>query len=170
MIDFIQDYCDKSERLQEDFDLDDCYFIVKKSPNYNTKCLFIVDNSKNKEEQISLERFGNPPKPIVNFRSFCTYTIMEFKKEHRIILSQKKGKNYNEHDLWHKKPTTKEIVDEFIAIKGIADKLDQIISPNGSGFNVPILMSGYEYLKQEFIDFYQSKAATELNFELKPRK
>ena len=169
LIDFIQDYCDKSERLQDIFDFDNCYFIFKKSPNYDTECLFIVDNATNKEEQISLIRFGNSPKPIVNFRSFCTYTIMDFKKNYRIQLSQELGKSYDEYDLWHKKPTTKEIVDEFIAIKEIGDKLDEIISPNGSGFNVPVLNQKYAGLKQEFINFYQSKVATQLNFELKPR-
>lgn len=168
--DFIQDYCDKSERLQNIFDLDNCHFIVKKSPNYDTECLFIVDILTNKEEQISLIRFGNSPKPIVNFRSFCTYTIMEFKRNYRIQLSQELGKSYDEYDLWHTNPTTKEIVDEFIAIKEIGDKLEQVISPNGSGFNVPVLNPKYEYLKLEFIDFYQSKVATQLNFELKPRK
>lgn len=167
--DFIQDYCDKSKRLQEIFDLDDCSFIVKKSPNYHTECLFIVDSLTNKEEQISIIGFGNSPEPIVNFISFCTYIIMEFKKYYRIKLSQELGKSYNEYDLWHKKPTTKEIVDEFIAIKEIGGKLDEVISPNGLGNNVPYLLPKYEYLKQDFIDFYQLKVATELNFELKPR-
>lgn len=167
--DFIQDYCDKSEEILSYIDLENCYFVVKKSPDYNTPCLFIIENNTNKEKHFSFQNFGSPPISYINFKRFCTHIIQDFKFNYRIKLSQELGKSYDEYDLWHKKPTTKEIVDEFIAIKGIGDKLDLVISPNGLGNNVPYLMPDYEYLKQDFIDFYQSKVTTELNFELKPR-
>ncbi|WP_432481181.1 hypothetical protein [Moraxella sp. ZY200743] len=167
--DFIQDYCDKSEEILSYIDLENCYFVVKKSSDYNTPCLFIIENNTNKEKHFSFRNFGCPPISYINFKRFCIHTIIDFKFNYRIKLSKELGKSYDEYDLWHKKPTTKEIVDEFIAIKDIGDKLDEVISPNGSGFNVPVLNQKYAGLKQEFIDFYQSKVATQLNFELKPR-
>lgn len=115
--DFIQDYCDKSEHIQELFDLDNCSFLVKKSPNHSNKCLFIINNHTNNEEQISTTNFGNPPTPLQNFRSFCTNTITEHKKTIREKLTNEQGKPFDEMDLWHKNPTTKEIVDEFIQLK-----------------------------------------------------
>ncbi|MFC0322116.1 hypothetical protein ACFFHT_00815 [Gallibacterium melopsittaci] len=170
--DFIQDHCDKSEQLQELFDLDKCYFAVQKSPGYPTECLFIIDNETGDKEQISIHNFGNPPSAIVNFRSFCTYTITTFKLEYRKKLSEKQNVNYTEYDLWHKNPTTKQIVDQFITLKQIGDKLEQVISPNGLGNNVPTLLPEYQYLEQELIEFYQSKLSkinAELTVELKRR-
>ena len=167
--DFIQDYCDKSEEILSYIDLENCYFVVKKSPDYNTPCLFIIENNTNKEKHFSFQNFGSPPISYINFKRFCTHIIQDFKFNYRIKLSQELGKSYDEYDLWHKKPTTKELVEEFIALKEISNKLDLVISPNGLGNNVPYLMPDYEYLKKDFIDFYQSKVATELNFELKPR-
>lgn len=167
--DFIQDYCDKSEEILSYIDLENCYFVVKKSPDYKTPCLFIIENNTNKEKHFSFQDFGSPPISYINFKRFCIHIITDFKFNYRIKLGQELGKSYDEYDLWHKKPTTKEIVDEFITLKEIGDKLDLVVSPNGLGNNVPYLMPDYEYLKQDFIDFYQSKVATELNFELKPR-
>ncbi len=167
--DFIQDYCDKSEEILSYIDLENCYFVVKKSPDYNTSCLFIIENNTNKEKHFSFQNFGSPPISYINFKRFCTHIIQDFKFNYRIKLSQELGKSYDEYDLWHKKPTTKELVEEFIAIKEIGDRLEQVISQNGLGNNVPYLLPEYQGLRQEFIDFYQSKVATELNFELKSR-
>ncbi|WP_147376493.1 hypothetical protein [Moraxella catarrhalis] len=169
LIDFIQDYCDKSEEIQSYIDLENCYFIVKNPEGYDEPCLFVVDKNTGKEKHFGFRNFGCPPTPYLNFKRFCIHIIQDFKFNYRIKLSQELGKSYDEYDLWHKKPTTKEIVDEFVALKEIGDKLDLVISPNGLGNNVPYLMPDYEYLKKDFIDFYQSKVATELNFELKPR-
>lgn len=167
--DFIQDYCDKSEHIQEKFDLDDCAFVVKKSPEYQTKCLFIVGN--NLEEQISTENFGNPPTPMQNFRSFCTFTIGNYKKSVRHKLASEQGKSFTELDLWHENPTSKQIVDEFSTIHNLHGKLEQIISSNGLGNNVSYLLPEYEYLKQEFLDFYISKVkVNKVEFSLKDRK
>ncbi|MDO5091425.1 MAG: hypothetical protein Q4D61_07740 [Cardiobacteriaceae bacterium] len=168
--DFIQDYCDKSENLQNRFDLDNCYFVVKKSRDYSTKCLFIVDNESKYEEQISTENFGNPPTPLQNFRSFCTYTISGIKRNIREQLAKQHGRSFDEVDLWHQKPTTKQIVDEFIRQKNISDHLDKIISPNHTGGNVPYLMPEYEYLQQELLIFYEEKASTDLLFRLREAK
>lgn len=168
--DFIQDYCDKSERLLDIFDLDNCHFIVKKSPDYTTKCLFIVDNNTGNQEQFSVYDFGNPPDAKTGFYSFCRYTIMWLKFEYRRKFSEHLGIDYNEYDLWHKKPTTKQIIDEFIEFKEIGEKLDEVVSENFKGNNAFYLSEKYKFLNQEFIEFYQSKVATELFFELKLRK
>lgn len=165
--DFIQDYCDKSDHLQERFDLDGCHFAVKKSRDYSTKCLFIIDNKSNYEEQISTENFGNPPTPLQNFRSFCTYAISGIKRSIREKLANKHGRSFDEVDLWHQKPTTKQIVDEFIKEKNISDCLDKVISPNHTGGNVPYLMPEYEYLRQELLNFYEEKSAKDLLFQLR---
>ena len=95
---------------------------------------------------------------------------MWLKFEYRRKFSEQLGIDYNEYDLWHKEPTTKQIVNEFIEFKKIGDKLDEIVSKKFKGNNAFCLSKQYEYLKQEFIDFYQEKAATELCFELKARK
>lgn len=167
--DFIQDYCDKSETIQERFDLDKSIFVVKKSPQYETKCLFIVENGL--EEQISTEKFGTPPTPLQNFRSCCSFIIGNYKKSVRQELAAKQGKDFRELDLWHQSPTTKQIVDEFLTIHNLHDKLAQVASPNGLGNNVPYLLPEYEYLEQEFLDFYDNKvAANEMVFDLRKRK
>ena len=167
--DFIQDYCDKSEQLQEKFDLDKSYFVIKKSPQYETKCLFIVESGL--EEQISTENFCNPPTLLQNFRSFCSFIISNYKKSVRKKLAEEQGKDFTELDLWHQNPTTKQIVDEFLTIHNLHDKLAQVVSPNGLGNNVPYLLPEYEYLKQEFLDFYVQKvAANKVVFNLQDRK
>ena len=94
---------------------------------------------------------------------------MWLKFEYRKKFSEHLGIDYNEYDLWHKKPTTKQIIDEFIEFKEIGEKLDEVVSENFKGNNAFYLSEKYKFLKQEFIDFYQSKVATELFFELKPR-
>ena len=131
--DFIQDYCDKSEQLQEKFDLDKSYFVIKKS--------------------------------------FCSFIISNYKKSVRKKLAEEQGKDFTELDLWHQNPTTKQIVDEFLTIHNLHDKLAQVVSPNGLGNNVPYLLPEYEYLKQEFLDFYVQKvAANKVVFNLQDRK
>lgn len=166
--DFIQDYCDKSEHIQEKFDLDNCKFVVKNSPEYPTKCLFIICN--NSEEQISTEKFGNPPTPLQNFRSFCTFVIGNYKKFIREKLTEEQGKSFTELDLWHEKPTSKQIVDEFLVIHNLHDRLEQVISPNNLGNNAPYLLPEYKYLEKEFLDFYTEKVAADaVVFSLKDR-
>ncbi|OOR91048.1 hypothetical protein B0181_03695 [Moraxella caviae] len=168
--DFIQDYCDKSEHLLEKFDLDNCHFIVAMS-EYGTKCLFIVDNDSRKKEQISLKNFGAEQTPEQNFRLFCTEIIRDIKLEYRKILAEDSDLRYDEVDLWHEEPSTKELVDEFVQKHELSDILDKVISPNDLGNSKRFLMPDYEYLKQKFLDFYREKMTTnKLQTLLKERK
>lgn len=168
--DFIQDYCDKSAHLQEKFDLDNCHFIVQES-EHGTACLFIVNNEDGEMEQISIHNFGNEQTSKQNFRLFCTEIISDLKLKYRKSLTKNNGLQYDEVDLWHSNPTTKQLVDEFVKIHELLDKLGEVISPNNLGNSKRFLMPNYEYLKQDFLDFYQEKMATnQLQTLLKARK
>ncbi|OOF81780.1 hypothetical protein BKG93_11630 [Rodentibacter ratti] len=155
VIDFIQDLHNDREIIQSEFNLDNCDFYIKKSQGYPTECIWIRDKETKQERQIatSKDSFGNPPTPRQNFLSFARKIIEEIKKENRKEKAIIEGKDYTQNDLWHLKPYLVDIVDEFIMENNLLDKLDQIISPNGSGSGVAYLVSNFE-LKEKFIEFY----------------
>lgn len=170
--DFLCDYYVDRDIILSEYDLDNCEFFVALplTVRNNHKCIWIKDKTTGKTRSFSTTRDGLvEPNSFGNFYSFCTYELIPIKREIRRYITNELGLSLDDFDLWHQSPKTKELVEEFIALKEIGDKLDLVISPNGLGNNVPYLMPDYEYLKQDFIDFYQSKVATELNFELKPR-
>lgn len=171
--DFLRDYYIDRDIILSEYDLDNCEFFVALPPTVrnNHKCIWIKDKVTDKTRHFATTKNGLvEPTPFGNFYNFCTNELIPIKREIRRYITNELGLSLDDFDLWHKSPKTKELVEEFIAIKDIGDKLNEIISPNGSGFNVPVLNPKYEYLKQEFINFYQSKVATELFFELKLRK
>lgn len=170
--DFLRDYYVDRDIILSEYDLDNCEFFVAlpPQPRNRYKCFWIKDKDSSKKRHFATSRNGLvEPNSFGNFRSFCTDELIPIKREIRRYITNELGLSLDDFDLWHQSPKTKELVKEFITTKGIGDKLDLVISPNSLGNNVPYLMPDYEYLKQDFIDFYQSKVATELNFELKPR-
>lgn len=168
--DYIQDYHNDSQLIQDEFNLDNCEFFMDKSPDYQTKCLWIKDKETQDKRQISTTRYVNPSTARQNFISCCSYIISEYKKSIRKKLSDKENKDFTEYDLWHIQPSTKVLVEEFIIIHELSDILDDVVSPNGQRNNAPYLMPNYEYLKQEFLDFYQNKmASNQLQTILKAR-
>lgn len=170
--DFLHDYYVDRDVILSEYDLDNCEFFVAlpRTIRNNHKCFWIKDKTTGKTRSFSTTRNGLvEPSLFGNFYSFCTNELIPIKREIRRYITNELGLSLDDFDLWHQSPKTKELVNEFIALKEIGDKLDEVISPNGLGNDVPYLLSKYEYLKQDFIDFYQSKVATELNFELKPR-
>lgn len=170
--DFLRDYYVDRDIILSEYDLDNCEFFVALPPTVrnNHKCIWIKDKVTDKTRHFATTKNGLvEPTPFGNFYNFCTNELIPIKREIRRYITNELGLSLDDFDLWHKSPKTKELVEEFIAIKNIGDKLNEIISPNGLGNNVPYLLPDYEYLKLEFIDFYQSKVATQLNFELKPR-
>ena len=170
--DFLRDYYVDRDVILSEYDLDNCEFFVAlpRTIRNNHKCFWIKDKTTSKTRSFSTTRNGLvKPSLFGNFYSFCTNELIPIKREIRRYITNELGSSLDDFDLWHQSPKTKELVNEFIALKEIGDKLDEVISPNGLGNDVPYLLSKYEYLKQDFIDFYQSKVATELNFELKPR-
>ena len=170
--DFICDYYCERDFIISKFDLDNCEFFVALPPNPRNqhKCFWIKQKNVNEKQHFATSRNGLVrPSVFDNFYRFCTDLLIPIKFELRKYFTEQLHLSADNFDLWHKQPKTKELVQEFIDLQKIGDKLEKVISPNGLGNNIPFLMPDYEYLEQEFIDFYQSKVATQLNFELKPR-
>ncbi len=170
--DFLRDYYIDRNIILSEFDLDDCEFFVAlpPQPRNHYKCLWIKDKQNGKKRHFATTENGLvKPTPFGNFYQFSTNELIPIKREIRKYLTDELGLSLDDFDLWHQSPKTKELVEEFIAIKEIGNRLEQVISQNGLGNNVPYLLPEYQGLRQEFIDFYQSKVATELNFELKSR-
>ncbi|OOF43473.1 hypothetical protein BKK51_11395 [Rodentibacter trehalosifermentans] len=170
LIDYLEDYHNDRETLPDKFNLENCEFYVKKSPDFD-ECLWIRDKSSNIERQFSITKFGNPSTPLQNLVECLGYLIMNIKRDIRKEIVKKEGKEFDKYNLWHKEPTRKELVLEFITLNNLEGHLDKIVSPNGLSNNVPFLMPGYEYLEDEFITFYIEKKGTEqLKYELKKIK
>lgn len=171
--DFLRDYYVDRDIILSEYDLDNCEFFVAlpPQPRNRYKCIWIRDKTNKNSRHFATSRNGLvEPTLFGNFYSFCTHELIPIKREIRKYITSELGLSLHDFDLWHQSPKTKELVEEFIAIKEIGDKLERVISQNGLGNNVPYLLPEYQGLRQEFIDFYQSKVATELNFELKLRK
>ncbi|XXQ68117.1 hypothetical protein ACKLNO_11040 [Neisseriaceae bacterium B1] len=173
--DFLIFHHNDKEIFLNQFDLNDCEFFVDlpPEPRNSYKCFWLHDKKTAAKRHFSTtERaFGNPPTPLQNFRSFCSFIISNYKKSVRQKLAAEQGKDFRELDLWHQSPATKQIVDEFLTVHNLRDKLEKVISPNGLGNNVPYLLPEYAYLEQKFLDFYVQKvAANEVIFSLKDRK
>lgn len=176
LIDYIQDYHNDSVQIQREYDLDHCEFFVdfptmRWKGRQTEKCIWIRDisnSSKLREIGINPRAFCNQPMPEQNFRSLCNVIIRNLKYEIRKREADKNGKSVSEVNLWHKFPTTKQIIDEFISIHNLEDKLEQVISSNGLGNNVPYLLDDYKYLENEFLNFYCQKHG--IRYELKDRK
>lgn len=171
--DFLRDYYIDRDIILSEYDLDNCEFFVALplTPRNKHKCIWIKDKTTGKTRSFATTRNGLvEPTPFGNFYNFCTNELIPIKREIRRYITNELGLSLDDFDLWHQSPKTKELVQEFITLKELNNKLYEIISPNGLGNNVPYLLPDYEYLKQEFINFYQSKVATELFFELKLRK
>ena len=169
---FIRHYYCHSDEILVDFDLDNCEFFVAlpPTPRNQHKCLWIKEKGTDKQRHFSTtDKSLKPATSFENFYQYCTHLIMPIKLKLRNQIASGAGLSASEFDLWHKHPRTKELIQEFIDLKGIGNVLESIISPNGLGNNIPFLMSEYKYLEQEFIEFYQNKIATELSFELKAR-
>ena len=54
-------------------------------------------------------------------------------------------------------PTWGRIVNDFIAEYQLSDKLADIITPNGSGNEIPEFLSEYQFLEQKFLEFFKQK-------------
>lgn len=158
----------ESERVIEQIDIDNCSFFVALPPNPRNKykCLWIKDNESS--IHFSTTKDGlSAPTPRNNFHQYFTYIIQEFKNGIKKVISKQKGMTEVAH-LWHTNPTTKVIIDEFIRIHQLNEKLEDVISPNGLGNNLPFLMPEYEYLKNEILTFYVEKVEDKkLGFELR---
>ena len=170
--DFLRAYYVDRDIILSEYDLDNCEFFVALSPTPRNKhkCVWIKDKTTGKTRHFATTINGLvEPTPFGNFYSFCTNELIPIKRKIRQCITSKFDLSLDDFDLWHQSPKTKELVEEFIDIKEIGDRLEQVISQNGLGNNVPYLLPEYQGLRQEFIDFYKSKVATELNFELKSR-
>lgn len=108
------------------------------------------------------------PSPFQNFYECCNCIIEKFKRNIRLLKAKQCGANFNSVNLWHKEPTTKEIVKEFLNLHCLNDKLEKIVSPNGLGNNAAFLMPDYLFLEKEFLDFYIEKVSRkEIEYDLK---
>ncbi|MGY4676024.1 hypothetical protein ACWIWA_10865, partial [Ursidibacter arcticus] len=132
-----------SERIISTIDIENSMFFLDFPPVRRNmeKCLWITDG-KNKIHFSTSYSGLRTPTAKNNFYSYFTYLIQEFKNNIKKILVKQKGITEATH-LWHSSPTTTEIIDEFIELNCLSDKLDDIISPNGLGNNLPFLMQDY---------------------------
>lgn len=171
LIDYLEDYHNDRETLPNEFNLENCEFFVDKSPDYrNSDCFWLRDKNSLEKRHFSITKFHSLSTPIQNLVQCFDYLIREIKKQIRIDLCEAEDKSFEEYNLWHKKPTMKKIVEEFIKSKELESKIDEIISPNGGRNNVPYLMEGYKYLEEDFLQFYQDKKDKGfLSYELKKR-
>lgn len=170
LIDFIQRYCDKKDHLSEKFDLENCYFEIRRSQE-GTNCFFIVDKLNTEiSEQISIHNFGNLPTALDNFKRLFVYLISDLKEQKRIDECNLLGCSIKDWDLYHINPTTHELVLLFLSEKGISDDvLENIISENNQGNEIPKLTEDYKHLEKGILAFYQEKLNS-LNVKLHKRK
>ncbi|MDO5055617.1 MAG: hypothetical protein Q4D86_09905 [Pasteurella oralis] len=158
----------ESERIIAEIDIDNSSFFVALPPNPRNsyKCFWVKDD-QNKIHFSTTQNGLLPPSPENNFYRYFTYLIQEFKNKIKKIMAKQQGMAETAH-LWHTNPTTKEIIDEFIAAHNLNNKLENVISPNGLGNNLPFLMPEYAYLRDEILNFYIEKAENKsLGFELR---
>lgn len=170
LIDFLEDYHNERTAIQDQFDLENCIFYVDKPQDYDGYCFWLMDKNTQNKRQFSFTSFGNPRTPMQNLVSCFGYIIRQMKARIRNEIAAQEGKDFEEYDLWNEKPTSKELVLEFIKIHNLEDKLDLVVSPNGLNNNAPYLMPNYEYLATEYREFYFNKRANDLlKLKLKPR-
>ncbi|MGX2957568.1 hypothetical protein ACWIYZ_10885 [Ursidibacter arcticus] len=151
--DFIEVVHNDRYEILEDFDLEKCEFYVDKAEYDNTYCFYLRDKNVDRTRQFSITKLS-PPKPRENISSLFSHLISNIKLEiKRKLLPQYSGE-LDKFDLCHKTPTFKDCVDEFIRENNLGSILDEIISENGSGYNVPIFNDKYKYLENTFIQYY----------------
>ncbi len=170
LIDFASQYHPDKENILKIFDLNNCEFFVAKSEQYKTtECFHIKDlRNPNNIRRLGYSKF-TPPTVKQNFTQFCRSIIEDLKLERRLEKTKSEGKSPDEYNLWHKTAGTpfKDLIDEFIARHQLTDKLENVITPNGTNVNVPQLQKGYEYLKDEFLKFYIEKYPDSSGYILK---
>lgn len=163
--DYLEDIHTDRHIFVQDFDLDTCKFYVAMSPLYGTECLFIEDKQNN-SRQFSYKAFKAPDFHS-NFSKLCCALIKEIKLEIR-KSKLPEGEILENYDLYHIYPKLSEVINEFIEENQLSEI---ILSPNGSGYNIPKLNNGYEYIADKFIDFYNSKYSDiDKQYSLKPTK
>ena len=128
--------------------------------------MYVIDKNTGFEEQISTTRFGNPPSDLENFCKCLRYAIRNDKLQKRQIYADREGKRIDQVDLWHVDPNFKELVAEFQALQGL-DDLSVVVTPNIGQHNVPELLPDYQYLENEFLDFYKNRVTA---YELRTRR
>ncbi|MBF0785412.1 hypothetical protein E4T80_08060 [Muribacter muris] len=168
LIDYLENYHNDREILSDEYNLENCEFYVDKSPDFG-ECLWLADkDNKEKCRHFSVTKFGNPSTPLQNLVECLGFLIINIKRDFRKKLAKEEAKEFDEYNLWHKSPTRKEIVLEFVQLNNLISELDKIVSPNGLNNNVPFLMPEYEYLEEKFINFYiEKKGSEQLKYELK---
>lgn len=163
-------YDDKG--LKSEIDLDNCEFFVNLPPTPRNShfCFWVRDKSTGISLHFATSESGFiPPSIEKNFRDALVAILIPYKEKIREQFAKNKGTSILAINLWHKTPMTSEIIDEFIALKGIESQLSEIVSPNGLGNNVPFFLPDYAYLEKCFLDLYFEKlASNELKYELKP--
>lgn len=161
--DFLEDfYCDK-ERILSIHNIETCQFFVWKSPDYRTHCIYIETGSR--YDDFSTSKFQAPSEKS-KFSQACSYILVAKKQ----TLKQKKmneqglSGNLSDYELIHKSPVWGEIIDQFIEKNHLAKKLSEVISDGMQGNNAPVFKDEYNYLNQDFLEFYDS---LELEYELR---
>lgn len=165
--DFLEDYyglvhLEDFKEIKADYLLDGCKFYLAKSKEHNNYCFYIEMNGKSRDFKTS--RFcSHPPTDKQNFSKCCRFIIerkydKERKKEKLEELKQQGSfDSSKEYTLHLVKPTWGRIVNDFIAEYQLSDKLADIITPNGSGNEIPEFLSEYQFLEQKFLEFFKQK-------------
>ncbi|MFU2076317.1 hypothetical protein [Gallibacterium anatis] len=162
--DYIECYYPDSQRILNRFDLENSNFIVKESPDYNTKCFYISD--ENGKQHFSIEKFSKPT-PLANFKQSLAFSIMDIKREIKKKEIIENGQFGNDCELHHKKPNFNQIINNFMKKYNILESdLLEIVSDNNSGNNVPKIK--IEEIKKNFLEYYQENYK-HYQYELKPR-
>ena len=165
--DFLEDYygsvhSEDFKEIRADYLLDGCKFYLAKSKEHNNYCFYIEMNGKSRDFSTS-KFYSHPPTPKQNFSKCCRFIIerkydKERKKEKLEELKQQGSfDSSKEYTLHLVEPTWGRIVNDFIAEYQLSDKLADIITPNGSGNEIPEFLSEYQFLEQKFLEFFKQK-------------
>lgn len=175
LTDFFQDiYSDRN--AMADYDFSNIEFFVDYPPNdlyRDKKCFYIRDlRGVKKTRQVAAlsQNAFTPPTALENFCRLCDLLVADFKLNKRKEIANHEGKDFSQYDLYSV-PSTSKIAKDFINYKNLQDKIEEIVSENGKENHNPYLNSKYEYLYNEFLEFYINKHRNnEIHFELKERK
>ena len=161
--DFLEDYHPSKEFFINNYDIRNCHFFVSKSPDYQRNySLYIQDDEK--QNSFSVEKFSETS-TLANFSQACSFILQNKKLEKKLQLMTENNLSGNPSDyqLIHVSPKFNEIINQFIQKYNLREILSDVVSENGLGNNAPFFNEKYQYLKDEFLKFYDS---LDLEYEL----
>lgn len=165
--DFLEDYygvvhLEDFKEIQANYLLENCKFYLAKSLEHNNFCFYIEMNGKSRDFATS-ELYLNPPTDKQNFSKCCRFIIEKYfdkeKKQEKLDELKQAGifDNSKKYKLYLVQPKWGQIIDAFIVKYQLNNKLADTITPNGSNNEIPKFMPDYQFLEQEFLEFFKQQ-------------